>query len=181
MGGVSALLAAVMLIAGSVGFLAQAPGLGLRNWLVVLFQINSGLGRLPADAFSLLNPVDLVVLTAVGVAYLGLWPGPARPHQVWMVIAVAMPFAGILVLVLTGEWGRSGVMGAGIIVAVLMAVDRVWVLAGIGLAANGVLLVADFATGEAARPFVAALAAAGYLLLIAWFILVGAMLLRRVR
>jgi len=178
-GGIAALLVAAILVVGALGLVVPAPGLGLRNWLIVLIQFNSGLGPLPADALSLSNPIDIAVLAAVGVAYLGLWPGPARPHRFWMVVAVAMPFAGIVVLLVTGEAGRSAVMGAGVVVALLLAVGRAWLLAGLGIVANGMLLIGDFATGDSPVPFIAVLLAVGYVLLIAWFVLLGARLLRR--
>jgi len=131
-GSAAAFLVAAMLVIGALGLVVRAPGLGLRNWLVVLFQLNSGVGQLPDDALRLLNPLDLVILVAVGIAYLGLWPGPVRPHRFWMVVATVLPFAGIVVLLVTGESGRSAVMNAGIVVAVLLAVGREWLLAGLG-------------------------------------------------
>jgi hypothetical protein len=181
-GGIAAMLVAALLVVGLVGLLGPAvfgSSLGPRNWLAVLLESNLGVGTLPADALRLLNPIDLVLLSAVGVAYLGFWPGPGRPHRVWMAIAVALPFAGIVVLLITDQWGRSSVMSAGLIVAILLAVDRTWWLAAIGIAANGLLLVADFATGESPSLPVAVLLGAGYALLVAWFVLIGLLQLRR--
>lgn len=180
-GAVAAFLAAVLLVVGAIGLVVSAPGLGLRNWLVVLFQINGGLGSLPEDALRLLNPIDIAILAAVGVAYLGLWPGPVRPHRFWMVVAAALPFAGIVVLLISGQSGRSAVMNAGIVVAILFAVGRAWLLAGLGIAANGALLVGDFVAGDAAQPPIAVLFGAGYVLLVAWFVALGARMLRRRR
>jgi len=152
LGGAAAVAAAVVLLAGLAGLAVSSPGLGLRNWLVVLFQLNSGIGHLPPEPLRVLNPVDVAALVLVGLAFLGLWPGPNAAHRVWMGIAVALPLAGIAVLFVTGQSGRSSVMGAGLVVAVLMLI------------------------GRGMRP-VAVLVAVGYVLLITWFLLIAAQLL----
>lgn len=46
-----------------------------------------------------------------------------------------------------------------------------------GIGAGAFLLVADFATGTSLAPLVAALVGVGYVLLVAWFLLIGARLL----
>lgn len=178
-GGAASILAALLLTIGLVGLAVSPPGLGIRNWLVVLLQINAGLGGLPADPLRVLNPLDVAALILVGVAFLGLWPGPGRPHRLWMAIAVALPFLGIAVLLVTHQAGRSGVMGGGIVVAILMFSSRgSKPLACLGLASNVFLLVGDFATGGFRAPVVAGLVGVGYLLLGAWFVLIGLRLLR---
>ena len=71
LGGVSAILAAAVLLASPLSFFVALPGLGLRNWLVVLFALNAGTGGLPADPLRILNPLDFAVLVLVGIAFLG--------------------------------------------------------------------------------------------------------------
>jgi hypothetical protein len=44
--------------------------------------------------------------------------------------------------------------------------------------ANALLLIGDFATGTSAMPFVAAVVAIGYLMLVVWFALIAVKLLR---
>lgn len=175
----AAFVAAALLVVGAFGLVVRAPGLGLRNWLVVFFQLSSGVGQLPDDPLRLLNPLDIAILVAVGIAYLGLWPGPVRPHPLWMVVATALPFAGIVVFLVSGQAGRSAVMAGGIVVAILFAVGRAWLLAALGIVANGALLAADFAIRDVVQPPVAVLIAVGYLLLVAWFAVLGARMLRR--
>lgn len=51
-------------------------------------------------------------------------------------------------------------------------------LAYLGISANALLLVGDVATGDSSAPLVAALVAVGYVLLLAWFALVGLRLFR---
>ena len=178
LGAVAAVAAAVVLLAGLAGLVVSSPDLGLRNWLVVLFQINSGIGRFPAEPLRVLNPVDVAALVLVGLAFLGLWPGPNAAHRVWMGVAVALPLAGIAVLLVTGQAGRSSVMASGLVVAILMLMGRGTRRLGVaGILANALLLAGDFATGDSPVPVVAVLVATGYLLLVAWFLLIAARLL----
>ena len=178
-GGVAAILVAAMLLIGLAGLAVSLAGLDLRNWLVILFEINAGVGSLPADPLRVFNPLDVVVLVLVGVAYLGLWPILGRVSKIWMGIAVALPFAGIAVLLATGLAGRSAVMGGGLVIALLMFKRASFKpLAYIGLLANALLLTGDFATGGIYSSIVAGLVGVGYLLLAGWFLLIGVRLLR---
>ena len=179
-GGVAALLTAAVLVLGIVGLAVQGRDLGLRNWLVVLFQVNSGLGSLPSDPLGVRNPLDVVLLALAGLTLLGLWPVLGRQHRIWTGIAIALPFVGIPLLLVTGLYGRSAVMGAGLVIAVLILVrgHRGRLLAAIGLAASGLLLAGDLATGVLAGGPVAAAVAVGYVLLLAWYALLAVNLLR---
>jgi hypothetical protein len=178
-GGLAALLVAVMLLIGLAGLAVSLAGLGLRNWLVILFEINASVGSLPADPLHMFNPIDIVALVLVGVAFLGLWPVLGRINKIWMTIAVALPFAGIAVLLATGLAGRSAVMGGGLVIASLMFRNATFKpIAYTGLLANGLLFVGDLATGGPYAPVVAGLVAVGYVLLAVWFLLIGVRLLR---
>ena len=179
LGGVSAMFVAAVLLASLLSFVVALPGLGLRNWLVVLFELNAGTGGLPVDPLRALNPLDFAVLVLVGITFLGLQPALRRVNKVWMTIAVAMPFAGIALLAITRLAGRSTVMGAGLVIAFLMLRGTGFSrpLACTGILANAFLLVADLATGTSPAPLVAAFVGVGYVLLVAWFLLIGARLL----
>lgn len=171
--GAAAVLASMTLVAGIIG-LAGGTGLGIRNWLVVLFQMNTGVGTLPADPLNVVNPLDQIFLILSGFTFLGLWPGPARHQKFWMTVAVALPFVGLILLLFTHEAGRSAVMGSGVVVAVLMLRnDALRKLGYLGLLANVTLLIADFATSGSRQPIVAAVIAAGYIPMIAWYFLIG--------
>ena len=65
-------------LVGLVGLVVQPQGLGVRNWLVVLFQMNSGLGSLPSNPLRVGNPLDFAVLALVGLTFLGLCGIPSR-------------------------------------------------------------------------------------------------------
>jgi hypothetical protein len=179
-GGVAAILVVAGLMAGLLGAAIPATGLGLRNRLVVLFQINAGVGQLPVEPLRVFNPLDVVVLVLVGVTFASLWPKAATVDRISLVIAAGLPFVGIALLVLTHQAGRSSVMGAGLVLAVLML--RKHMLAStvvyLGVLANALLLVGDFATATSAKPPIAALLALGYILLTIWFAAVAVVLLR---
>ena len=122
LGGIAAAVTTALLTLGLVGLVVQQQVLGLRNWLVVLFQMNSGIGSLPSSPLHVLNPLDIAILALVGLTFLGLWPVLSGEHRIWTTIAIALPFVGIPLLLTTGLAGRSAVMGAGVVISVLVFV-----------------------------------------------------------
>jgi hypothetical protein len=179
LGGVCAISVAAVLLASLLSFFIALPGLGFQNWLVVLFKLNAGTGGLPVNPLRVLNPLDLAVLVLVGITFLGLRPALQRVSKAWTAIAVAMPFAGIALFAITRLAGRSTVMGAGLVIAFLMLRGTGFSrsLAYTGILTNAFLLVADFATGPSPAPLVAVLVGIGYVLLVAWVLMIGAWLL----
>ncbi len=172
------MLVAATLLVGVAGLAVELPGPGLRNWLVVLFQLNAGAGDLPVDPLRVVNPIDFGALILVGITFLGLCPMFGKTHRLWMTVAVALPFAGIAVFLVTHEAGRSAVMAAGLVLAYPMLKSPAFKpLANLGILANAFLLVGDFATGDSRALVVAAFIGVGYVLLIAWFLLIGRRLL----
>jgi hypothetical protein len=91
------------------------------------------------------------------------------------IIAAGLPLAGIAILLVTGQAGRSSRMAAGLVMALLifMSGRSGRMLAIFGLVVNALLLVGDFATGTSAKPLIAALIAIGYLTLVVWFALIA--------
>ena len=175
-GGTAAVLSAAVLLGGAVALIVGSPG--LVPWLAALFAISAGASGMTLLSLRVVSPVDITLLLLSALAFAGFWPGPGRPHRIWMGLAVALPLAGIGVLFATHLAGRSGLMGGGLVLSVLMLVAAAHRgLGAAGVAANGLLLVGDFATSGARIPVVAGLVAIGYLLLIAWFALSAASLL----
>lgn len=167
LGAAAALLLSLILVAGPVDIVVSSEG--LRNWLVVIFEVASGRLSLSSNQLAVINPLDVVVLVLVGLAFLGTWPVLGRRHKVWLSIAVALPFVGLALLLLTDLAGRSAVMGSGIIVAFLMLrPEETRPLAYLGILSNALLLAGDLAlTGSSF--IVTGVVACGYFFLIAWF------------
>ncbi len=176
-GGLAAILAAAILVIGIAGLALGAPS--LRLWLALLFGINAAVGTVSPQTLRATNPVDIAMLVLAALTFAGFWPGPGKPHKIWMGVAIALPLAGIAVLLATGLAGRSGLMGGGLVLSLLMLGDRESRPLGfLGIAANALLLVGDFATAGPGLPVIAAVVAVGYLLLVAWFVWIGARLLK---
>lgn len=174
--GWAALLVAAILLIGIVGLVTHA--LSLLPWLAVLFGVDSGWRGVSFDSLHAISAIDLAILALAAVAFLGFWPGPGRPHRLFMALAVGLPLAGIVVLIVTGLWGRSGLMGGGLVLsALLLGHPRFRPLGYLGLAANLLLLAGDFATRDAVTLPVAGLVGTGYVLLIAWFLWIAARLI----
>jgi hypothetical protein len=177
-GGVAALLAASLLLVGIAALVLGLPGLELRTWLVVLFQINAGIGTLPADPLRVFNPLDVVLLVLTAAAILGIWQMLPRVSRAWLYLSVGLPLAGIVLLLATHIAGRSSLMGAGFVVSLVMLLDRDLRRLGIlGVVGNAILFVGDLGTGDSTQPLVAVVVAVGYLLLLAWFALIAVRLL----
>jgi len=175
-GGIAALLAAGVLLAGIIGLATGSSW--LQPWLVVLFGIDSGTGGVSMASLSAIVAVDVVLLALAGVAFAGFWPGPGTARRFWMVLAILLPVAGIAVLVTTGLAGRSGLMGGLLVLSCIMLSDRASRSLGCaGLGASLLLLIGDFTTTGPPSALVATLVATGYVVLTAWFLLVGARLL----
>lgn len=173
-GGIAALVVAATLL---VGLVAAGKGVaGWRPWLTILFSVNAG--RIPRDSLRGVRPVDVALLLLAGASFTGFWPGPGTSDTGWMTIAIAQPALGIPLLAATRILGRSGLMGGGLVLAILMVAGDEWVAAGWwGVAANLLLLIGDFGTtGRRSRPIAAAVAI-GYAALVVWFGWLGLLLL----
>lgn len=177
-GGVAALLAASLLLVGIAALVLGLPGLELRTWLVVLLQINAGIGTLPAEPLRVFNPLDVALLVLTAAVILGIWPMPPGVSRAWLYLSVGLPFAGTALLLATHIAGRSSLMGAGFVVSLVMLRDRDLRRLGIlGVVGNALLFVGDLGTGDSRQPLVAVVVAVGYLLLLAWFALIAVRLL----
>jgi len=176
-GAVAAVVVSACLIVGIEGLLLGQ--VIVRNWLAVLLGIDAGLG-VSLGSLKSIAAIDIIVLALSAVAFAALWPGPGRPHRVWMGLVVGLPLAGIGVLVATGLLGRSGLMSGGLIVSSLLLPDRRTRALGVtGLLAHALLLTGDFATLGGRAPLVATAVGAGYLCLVVWFIGLAAELFAR--
>jgi len=175
-GGIAALTAAGVLLAGIVG-IAAGPS-GLRPWLAVLFGIDAGMGGVSMESLRAILPVDIMLLVLTATTFVGFWPGPGMPRRSWMALAIVLPVAGIAVLAATGLAGRSGLMGGLLVLSCLMLAEAASRSLGyVGLAASLLLLIGDFTTTGPQLWPVAVIVAVGYVLLIAWFLLIGMRLL----
>jgi hypothetical protein len=168
LGGVGSALEATVLSVGIVGLIVASSA--LQPWLAVLFGINAAIHGLSLDALGVINAIDIVVLALAAIAFAGFWPGPGKPHRVWTGLAILLPLAGIAVLLVSGLQGRSGLMGGGLVLSVLLIGNETFRRLGyLGGVANLLLFVGDFATSGARSALVASLVAFGYVLLMVWF------------
>jgi len=179
-GGIAAVLAAGVLIVGIGGLVFDV--VALRPWLAVLFGINAGVVGVSMGSLGVVTVIDIVLLLLAGVCFAGFWPGPGKAHQVLMGLAAGLPFAGIAVLIATRLWGRSGLMGGGLVLSILLIGSTRYRKLGItGVAVNALLLVGDFGTSGALSRPITLVVGAGYLLLIVWFLWIALVQLASLR
>ena len=174
--GLAAGLAAATLL---VGVAATVKGTrAWTPWLALLAAVNASRRGTTRDALRGVRPVDVTLLILAATSYVGFWPGPGAAHDVWMTIAIAQPALGIPLLVATRMLGRSGLMGGGFVLSVLMVVDERWTAAGwCGLVACLLLLVGDFGTTGRRSRLLAVALCVGYVALVVWFAWLAVILL----
>jgi hypothetical protein len=150
-----------------------------NNWLVVIFKLLSGFGDGQNDQLKGINALDVTILLLVGITLLGLFAVLRKTSKTWSLIALALPFLGLVVFLVTQMAGRSAVMVAILIISVVMLRSAVFnnVTAWLGIVAGALLLVGDFSVGSSYAATIVPLFGIGYLLLIVWLFLAGINLL----
>lgn len=177
LGGFAAAVAVVVLPVGVAGLALGVDT--LQPWVAVLFGINARMSGMSMGSLGVVKAIDVAVLALAGIGFAGFWPGPGRPHRVTMALAVLLPVAGIVVLLVSRLAGRSGLMGGALVLSALLIGARWYRLLGIvGVVANGLLLVGDFGTTGRASVAMAAVVGVGYLLLVAWLAWIAFVLTR---
>lgn len=149
-----------------------------NNWLSILFQFNANIGRTSANLLAL-NLLDAVILVLAGLLLLGLFAALRETSRVWAIVATIQPFLGLVLFLVTKMAGRSGVLGAVLVISIVMLRSRRFnkETAFVGILAGGCLLAGDmFTSFDAPSPLLASLLALGYVLLLGWFFLVGRIL-----
>jgi hypothetical protein len=112
-----------------------------------------------------------------GMMSLALFAILRRNSKIWPAVAVCLPFLGIVVFLITHTAGRSGLLIGGLIFSILMLRSEVFskVSASVGITASALLFFGGD-LGTALFPpsrQIAILIGIGYVLWMAWFVLVG--------
>ncbi len=146
------------------------------NWLVVIFKLHAGFSGVQSDLLHVLNFLDIAILALVGVMYLGLYAALRKTSRIWSIIAAIQPLLGIVLFLATKTAGRSGVMGAGLVISIVMLRSDIFrkIMAYVGILASVLLLIGDFSVGAIAPlAAIAILFGIGYILFIIWYFLIA--------
>jgi len=146
-----------------------------NNWLIVIFKLLAGFSRSQMDLLQVVNPLDIAILALVGVMFFGLFTALRRTSKLWSTIALALPFLGIILFIVTRMAGRSAVMIAGIIISIVMLRNDSFSksIAYMGILASVFLLVGDFTAGVVQSDIITIFFAAGYVLMMTWLFLIA--------
>jgi hypothetical protein len=146
-----------------------------NNWLVVIFKLHAGFNGIQPNLMYQMNLLDIAILALVGTTYTGLYAALRRTSKVWSLVALAQPFVGILLFMTTKTAGRSGVMGAGLVISIVMLRSQLFNtrLVSIGILSGALLLAGDLTASLAPSLFLAVLTGIGYVLLVIWFFLIA--------
>ena len=145
------------------------------NWLVVIFQIVSGSDNLAIARLSRINGLDISLLILTGISLLGVYFSIRKTNRVWSLIALVLPFLGILVFLITKSAGRSAFMAAILVISLVMLKSKLYgkTVPIIGVAASILLFIGDFTASGPQPGAIAVLFSLGYLLVIVWFLLIA--------
>lgn len=127
-----------------------------------------------------LNLLDIVILAIIGAMYLGLYVALKRTSKIWSIIALVQPLLGIALFLSTRSAGRSGVMGAGLVISVVMLRSDIFdkLIAYVGMLSSALLLFGDISVNITHSDVIAVLTGIGYVLLIVWLFLIAQRLFR---
>ncbi len=181
--GVSAILAALLLLLAVAMLAARgfrpASGAGVvvqveNNWLILLSKLHLRFEGVKTEALRSQNAVDYIIMSLTGIACIGLFLTLRPTSRVWSVVGLALPFAGIVLLAITHLTGRSALMAAVIVFSLIMIWSQGYGILAVclGLVAGTLLLVGDFTESLHSRA-IGVLMLAGYVALVAWFLVVG--------
>ena len=146
-----------------------------NNWLIVLFQLNANISGVHAGLLSL-NLLDSLILILAGVLFLGLYAALRHTSQIWAIIATIQPVIGLVLFLVTKMAGRSGLMGAVLVISIVMLRSNPFSkgTAVMGMLASGLLLAGDvFTAFDAPSTILAGLIAIGYVLMTTWFFVIS--------
>jgi hypothetical protein len=146
-----------------------------NNWLVVIYKLHAGFNGVHSSLLYQQNLLDMIILALVATMYIGLYRSLRGTSKTWSFIAMAQPFLAILLFIVTKTAGRSGVMGAALVISVVMLRSQLYnkLIAYIGILSAILLLSGDFGVSLAPSNILAILTGTGYVLMMTWFFLVA--------
>ena len=188
--GTAALMLGMIFLIGLVGVIQEVffPGAGgepltenVDNWLVVLFKLNAGFDGVRFDLLHGVNGLDVTILLLLAVTLAGFYIKFQQKSKILTLIAMILPVLGIGVFIATQLAGRSAVMAAVLLASIVMLRSTLFnkTTAVIGILSSVLLLTADFGTRpDSPSLLMAVFVGIGYVLMMTWFLLVGAKLLQ---
>jgi len=177
-GGVSALITAMLLLIGMMSLIVSflQPGtpngwlsLWGNNWLVKILILHAELSDIHVDLHGL-SLVDIVILLLVSVLCLSISTIFKNAKKVWSLIAFTLSVIAIILFLATQIAGRSTVMLAVLIISLVVLRDKTFSKVNIftGILASVFLFVGDLTVGIHSD-IITILFCIGYVLLITWF------------
>ncbi len=149
------------------------------NWLIVMLKMNMGWSN---PGLNVINALDLSIMALFCVLFLALYSTLRQTSKVLSVIMVCFPFLGIPLFIATGSIGRSTLLVGGLLASLVMLKSKTFTktTAYIGIIASVILFfIGDLATAFIASSNIIALCIlTGYVLWIAWFLLIAKGLLQ---
>lgn len=152
------------------------------NWLVVLFKLNTGFSGVQSGLLNVLNPLDIVLMSLFCILSLAIYRAIRHTSKIWSLVALSLPFLGIPIFLITSTAGRSTLLIGGLIFSIIMLRSSIFskLSAYVGIVASALLFFAgDIATAIfSSSHIIAIFIGVGYVLWLAWFLLIARRLLQ---
>jgi len=146
-----------------------------NNWLVVIFKLHAGFTEIRSNLLYQRNLVDIIILVLIATMFLGLYFALKGSSKTLSFIALAQPILGSMLFIATKNAGRSGVMGAELVISIVMVRRELFHkrIAYLGMLSAILLLAGDLGVSMAPSIILAILTGFGYTLLVIWIFLVA--------
>lgn len=145
-----------------------------NNWLIVLFKLNARFSGAHLGLLNL-NLLDSIIMILAGTMFLGLYTTFRQISKIWTIIALAQPFIGMMLFIITKMAGRLGIMSAMLIISFMMLRSDSFskITAVMGILAGILLIVGDAFTEVTLSIMNSILIAIGYVLMMTWFFVIS--------
>ena len=176
-GGIAAISIAIILLIGIINivvFTGQPRATIPDNFLISIFKLHAGLNGVQENVLDVFSFLDVLIIILVGVMSFALYPMLKQVYKIGAIIAISMPIIGLLLYILTHEIGRTGIIPAGLTIAIIMMFDDNFRkrTAYIGVLANSLLLIGDIGAISYATIFAISISM-GYILFTIWCFLIA--------
>lgn len=141
-----------------------------NNWLIVLFKLNASFSGVHLGLLNL-NLLDSIIMILAGIMFLGLYTTFRQISKIWTIIALAQPFIGMILFIITKMAGRLGIISAMLIISLMMVRNNRFkkFTAIIGILSGILLIVGDAFTEYTFSIMNSTLIFIGYVLMMTWF------------
>ncbi|MHA1995162.1 MAG: hypothetical protein ACW97Z_11515 [Candidatus Hodarchaeales archaeon] len=174
LGGIASLSIAVIFFFALIELMTNTFELFQQNFVIRLIKQHAEYSESIEELLSVINLLDMSILVLVSITALALYPVLKDINKSVAIIAVAQPFLGIILFLVTQEIGRTATFSTALTIsAILLWNDRSDKVALLGVLSASLILIPDISFMFVYSKLMAIIMSAGYLLFIPWWFLIS--------